>query len=173
MAHALILCSQMSNKAVAVAEPAAALPIVHQPINNVANQYARTYFDEFVARFVITDNGTISASRPRLQAIESWFNQSHVMIAIITGQPLQPISFNYNLSNIAVTNRNKITLMHIYTQCYSVLLRMASILGVQVPAQYLPQLQVNDEQQVAAAAAATAAGGGGVAIVEEVADDDI
>lgn len=81
------------------------------------------------------------------------------MLAIITGQPLQPISFNYNLNNIASTNKNKVTLMHVYTQCYSVLLRMASILGIQVPPQYLPQLQVQVDNNNG--------GGGGHAQIEE------
>jgi hypothetical protein len=119
------------------------------PANNMLNVYASAYFGAFTQLFHITKNGTVSATRERLQSIEAWFNQTHVLISLITGIPLQPITFNYNFGpgQIATKNANSVTLTHVYAMCYSVMLRMANTLGKPVPEQYMPQLRAEEVEE--------------------------
>lgn len=129
------------------ADAAAVVPAVGNmpPANNMLNMYAQAYFDAFVERFHITDNGTVSGTVARLRSIEQWFNDTYILISLITGIPLQPIQFNYDYGpgKIQTKNLNSRTLTHVYAMCYAVMLRMANTLNRPVPPQYMPQLQAD------------------------------
>jgi hypothetical protein len=111
--------------------------------NRMTAAYAQRFFDDFTACFEITPGGTLRATIAQMRKVEDWFNRSYVLISLITGVPLDPIAFNYDLGKGKIQNKNAncVSMMHIYAVSYAVLLRMAATLNKPIPDQYRPSLQ--------------------------------
>ena len=112
--------------------------------------YAQAYFDDFCRLFQINRNGSLRTTAKLMRDIEKWYNGSYVLISLITGIPLEPIAFNYDLGRGKISNRNAnaVNVLHMYAVSYAVLLRMAFTLSRAVPAQYRPKLEIEEIDEV-------------------------
>jgi len=106
--------------------------------NQTTKAYATQYFDTFCNLFEITSDGNLNTTQNNLLKIEEWFNQSYIMISLITGVPLTPLNFKIDLG--LEHEENKRNLMHIYSVSYTCLHHFSRILKKDIPIQFCPMI---------------------------------
>jgi len=103
-------------------------------MNKEIESYALKYFDTFCDLFEINIDGNLNTSSEKMLKIEEWYNNSYIMISLITGIILSPHKFN-NYIELENEENQKI-LMHIYSVSYTALLHFCSLLKKDIPIQY-------------------------------------
>lgn len=106
-------------------------------MNNTIKEYAEKYYIDFCNMFEITETGFLKSTKSKLQTIQNWYNQSYVLISLISGIPLSPIEFDLEGNK----NINHQILLHVYSVSYIVLLQMSSTLSKEIPSQYKSTIQ--------------------------------
>ena len=103
-------------------------------MNKEIESYALKYFDTFCNLFEIGSDGNLNTSKEKLLEIEKWYNNSYLMVSLITGIPLSTYEFNNSIE--LEDEENQKILMHIYSVSYTVLLRFSSLLKKDIPIQF-------------------------------------
>ena len=96
---------------------------------------AQQYVQDFSTHYVIDINGALVATDEKLSLLESWFNNSYLLISLISGIPLEPIHFEMG-TGLERKKTNDILLLQSYAVSYAALLRLCFTLGIEVPAQF-------------------------------------
>jgi hypothetical protein len=86
-------------------------------------QMARQYSADFLRLFQIVGGSLVTNDR-NLQDIENWFNNSYLLITLITGIPLQPVRMSAS---------DHATTLHVFSVCYTMFLSMCVFLNQEVP----------------------------------------
>lgn len=117
--------------------------------NVMTAAFGHKYFEDFSSIFEITKTGALRSNKEKLHQAEEWFNQSYVFISLISGVPLTPIQFIYDIGfgDIHPMNLNRQTMLHIYSVSYAVLLRFSTTLNRPVPPQYLPVANITQFEE--------------------------
>ena len=82
--------------------------------------------------FVITEDGSLLSTRPALEKIQEWYNDTYMLISLITATPLTPVEFDFTgpEDNAASANRQKLT--NVFAMVYLGLLHFAQTFGVDI-----------------------------------------
>lgn len=101
--------------------------------------YATNYLDRFNELFQFNEEGNLNVSLQSIQRIETWYNDSYMMISFVTGLPTSPLHFSFE-TGIEHPANQKI-LLHIYSVAYMALLHFARVLKQTVPANVTPSIR--------------------------------
>jgi len=112
-------------------------------MNKQISNYAANYFETFCDLFQITSDGNLNTTQENLQRIEDWFNQSYLIVSLITAVPLTSLHFNFE-TGIEAGENQKI-LMHIYSVSYTSLHYFCRILKKEVPHKFCPAIVSTEE----------------------------
>ena len=108
-------------------------------MNKQIETYANIYYDNFCDLFKVTNEGNLNTSEENIKKIEEWFNQSYLLISIVTGLQLLEVKFNLELG--IEQEYNQKLLMHIYSMSYIGMLHFARILKKEIPSHII--LKIN------------------------------
>ena len=98
-----------------------------ESMNQQTLNYAHEYFETFCGLFEVTSEGNLNTNQENLLRIQEWFNRSYLLISILIGVPLTPLSFNLDIGDEA--DENQKILMHIYSVAYTSLHHFSRILN--------------------------------------------
>lgn len=104
-------------------------------MNKQIETYANIYYDNFCNLFKVTNEGNLNTSEENIKKIEEWFNQSYLLVSIVTGLQLSEVKFNLELG--IEQEYNQKLLMHIYSMSYIGMLHFARILKKEIPIQIM------------------------------------
>lgn len=99
---------------------------------DLLKEIAQKYANDVSALFVITEDGSLLSTRPALEKIQEWYNDTYMLISLITATPLAPVEFDFTGSedNAASANRQKLT--NVFAMVYLGLLHFAQTFGVNI-----------------------------------------
>ena len=97
---------------------------------------AINYVDKFCELFQKTNEGKMDTTSENLLKIEKWFNESNMLIGLITG--IQPVPLNFDLDLGTEHEKNQKILVHIYSLSYTCVLRLSKIVKSEIPEEFSP-----------------------------------
>ena len=117
--------------------------------NKAMLQTYHDFADGFESVFEVTANGTLRADRARRAAVSNWVNSNLIMIQLITGVVVSPVSFATPAYGDAhVTNANHQKMLSYYALSFTAYVRYCQTVNRLPHGRYLPITDVARVEEV-------------------------
>lgn len=89
------------------------------------------YLQDFTLLFQFDEHGAFIMTPPVLEAVEQWFNETKGFISVVSGVPVQDVSFSSDNQD-----QKRRLMMHVYSLAYVALARASTIVNHELPVQH-------------------------------------